>query len=205
MTHRTVWFYYLSMPFDTCYLSPIHHQKKRGLVYPTSSCDAFTHILQDGVASMWVIDWLSQYQMKSTSTLPQEAAHVHDSWGVLLGYDSICQSTRIIWWNELTCMFYRLLIVIMSCHGQAWASLSLFNTLRPRQNGRHFFWRHFEMHFLQIVVFSFKFHWKLSPNGPINNNLALVQIVAWRRWGDKPSFGSMMAGSIDAQMVTKSQ
>ena len=44
-------------------------------------------------------------------------------------------------------------------------SISRFNTVRPRQNGRHLF----------------------VPKGPINNIPALVQMMAWRRSGDKPS------------------
>ena len=35
---------------------------------------------------------------------------------------------------------------------------------------------------------------------PINNIPALVQIMAWRRPGDKPLFGPMMASFTDAYM-----
>ena len=49
-----------------------------------------------------------------------------------------------------------------------------------------------------IVVFWFKFHWNLFPNGPINDELWLVQMMAWRRTGDKPSTEPMMAYFTDA-------
>ena len=47
--------------------------------------------------------------------------------------------------------------------------------------------RHFEMHFLnEIELISIKISLKFVPKGPINNIPALVQIMAWRRPGDKP-------------------
>ena len=42
--------------------------------------------------------------------------------------------------------------------------------------------RHFKMHFLEWKNKNFD----SIPKGPINNILALVQIMAWRRPGDKP-------------------
>ena len=38
------------------------------------------------------------------------------------------------------------------------------------------------------------------PKGPINNIPALVQIMAWRRPGDKPLFEPLMANLTDAYM-----
>ena len=58
--------------------------------------------------------------------------------------------------------------------------ISTFNTLRPRQNGRHFSDDIFDYIFLDETVC------------PINNILGLVQIMAWRRPGDKPLFEPMM-------------
>ena len=61
------------------------------------------------------------------------------------------------------------------------------NTLRPRQDGRHF------PDDILICIFSNENEWhsiKISltfvTNVPINNIPALVQIMAWRRPGDKP-------------------
>ena len=63
----------------------------------------------------------------------------------------------------------------------------VFNTLRPRQNGRHFADDIFECIFLnENVWIPVKISLKFIPKGPINNIPALVQIMAWRRPGDKP-------------------
>ena len=61
------------------------------------------------------------------------------------------------------------------------------NTLRPRQNGRHFADDTFKSIFLnENVIISIKISLKVDHKGPINNIPALVQIMAWRLPGDKP-------------------
>ena len=77
-----------------------------------------------------------------------------------------------------------------------------FNTLRPRQNGLHFADDIFNCIFVnENVRISIKFSLKFVPKGPINNIPALVQIMAWRRPGDKPlSEPVMFSQSIDAYM-----
>ena len=61
------------------------------------------------------------------------------------------------------------------------------NTLRPWQNGRRFADDTFKRIFLnENVRISIKISLKFVPKGPIDNNPALVQIMAWRRSGDKP-------------------
>ena len=61
------------------------------------------------------------------------------------------------------------------------------NTLRPRQHGRHFADDTFKRIFLnENVWISLKISLNYAPKGPINNIPALVQIMAWRRPGDKP-------------------
>ena len=68
-----------------------------------------------------------------------------------------------------------------------------FNTLRPRQNGRRFADDTFKRIFLnENVRISIKISLKFVPKGPINNNPELVQIMAWRRSGDKPLSEPMM-------------
>ena len=68
----------------------------------------------------------------------------------------------------------------------------MFNTLGPRQDGRHLaniFKRIFLNDFFQkSIAISLKF----IPKGPIENIPALVQITAWRRPGDKPLSEPMM-------------
>ena len=67
------------------------------------------------------------------------------------------------------------------------------NTLRPRQNGRRVADDTFEHIFLNVNVrISIKISLKFVPKGPINNIPALVQIMAWRRSGDKPLSEPMM-------------
>ena len=57
-----------------------------------------------------------------------------------------------------------------------------FNTLRPRQNGRHFADDTFK-HILvnKNIRISIKISLKFVPKCPINNIPALVQIMAWRQ------------------------
>ena len=68
------------------------------------------------------------------------------------------------------------------------------NTMRPRQNGRHFPDDIFKCIFLnENVEISIKISLKFVPKGPNNNNPALIQIMACRRPGDKPLSEAMMA------------
>ena len=67
------------------------------------------------------------------------------------------------------------------------------NTLRPRQNGRHFADDIFKCIFLnENVWISIKISLKFVPKGPINDISALLQIMAWRHPGDKPLSEPMM-------------
>ena len=60
-------------------------------------------------------------------------------------------------------------------------------TLRLRQNGCHFADDSIKyIFFNENVWISIKMSLKFGPQGPINNIPALVQIMAWRRSGDKP-------------------
>ena len=80
------------------------------------------------------------------------------------------------------------------------------NTLRPRQNGRRFADDTFKRIFLnENVTTSIKISLKFVPKGPINNNPALVQIMAWRRSGDKPLSEPMMVILLTHICVTRPQ
>ena len=71
------------------------------------------------------------------------------------------------------------------------------NTLRPRQNGRHFANSIFKCISLNENIWvSIKIWLTFVPKGPINNIPALVQIIAWRRLGDKPLSDLMMAHPV---------
>ena len=67
------------------------------------------------------------------------------------------------------------------------------NTLRPRQNGRHFADDLFKCIFMnENILIPIKISLKFVPTGAINNIPALVQIMAWRRPGHKPLSEPMM-------------
>ena len=81
----------------------------------------------------------------------------------------------------------------MSCHMQNFVAF-LLNSWRPRQNGRHFADDIFKCIFLnENEWISLKISLKFVLKGPINNIPALVQIMAWRRPGDKPLQGSTLS------------
>ena len=80
------------------------------------------------------------------------------------------------------------------------------NTLRPRQNGRHFaddtFKRIFVNENVRILI---EISLKFVPKDSINNILALVQIMASRRPGDKPLSEPMMVCLPMHTCVTRPQ
>ena len=81
-----------------------------------------------------------------------------------------------------------------------------FNTLRPRQIGRRFADDTFKRIFLnENARISIKISLKFVPKGPINNNPALVQIMAWRRPGDKPLSEPVMVRLLTHIGVTRPQ
>ena len=78
--------------------------------------------------------------------------------------------------------------------------------LRLRQNGWDFADNILKCIFLgEIVEFSIKISLKCVPKGPIDNIPALVQIIAWRRPGDKPLSELMMVSLLTHISVTRPQ
>ena len=79
---------------------------------------------------------------------------------------------------------------------------SSFNSLRPRQN------RHFEDDILTCIFLNenvwipIKISMKFVPQGPIK---IMVQIMVWRRPGDKPLSGPMMVRLPTHTCVTRPQ
>ena len=68
-----------------------------------------------------------------------------------------------------------------------------FKHIEAEPNGRHFADDIFKCIFLnESVWISIKILLKSVPKGPINNIPAMVQIMAWRRPGDKPLSEPMM-------------
>ena len=81
-----------------------------------------------------------------------------------------------------------------------------FNTLRPRQNGRHIADDMFKCIFVnENAWIPIEISLKLVPQGSINNNPALFQIMAWRRPGDKPLSEPMMVSWLTHICITRPQ
>ena len=98
------------------------------------------------------------------------------------------QDTLELWGMCCECSVWHVSSLHGCCvtyHAGSWGRV-VINTLRPRQNGRHFADDTFNRIFLnENVRISIKFSLKFVRKGPINNILALVQIMACRRPGDK--------------------
>ena len=87
-----------------------------------------------------------------------------------------------------------------------WSWPQCLNTLRPRQNGRHFPDDIFKCIFLnENVWISNKISLKFVPKGSIGNIPALVQIMAWHRPGDKPLSELMLVSLPTHICVTRPQ
>ena len=105
-----------------------------------------------------------------------------------------CFGWTITW--HWTCAGYDLI-----SHG-----FSRVNTFRPRRNKQLFADDIFNcIFFNENVWISIKFSLKFVPKGPINNIPALVQIMAWRRSGDKPLSEPMMVSLPTHICVTRPQ
>ena len=80
------------------------------------------------------------------------------------------------------------------------------NTLRPRQNARHFLDDIFKYIFLnENVWISIKISLFFIPNGPIHNIPAMVQKMAWRRPGDKPLSEQLRVSSLTHICIIRPQ
>ena len=81
-----------------------------------------------------------------------------------------------------------------------------FNSLRPRQNRRHFADDIFKcIFFYENVRIVLKISLKFVAKVRINNVPPLVQIMAWRRPGDKPLSEPMMVSLLMHICVTQPQ
>ena len=91
-------------------------------------------------------------------------------------------------------------------HGSICGGTQCVNTLRPRQNGRHFPDDIFKCILLnENVWIPIQISLEFVPKGPINNIPSLVQIMAWRRSGDKPLSEPMMVSFFTHICVTRPQ
>ena len=127
-----------------------------------------------------------------------ENKYVHDKFHVPDAKPNYLQRTisykGVVIWN------YMFMYITYDC------SLTSFNTLRPRQNGPLFPDDIFKRIFLnENIWISIQISLKFVPGGPMNNIPALVQIMAWRRPGDKPLSEPMMVRLPTHICVTRPQ
>ena len=116
-------------------------------------------------------------------------------------YSIHLQSIKL-WWNG--CISHHHIIGHVDL--QTMLMNTAFNTLRPRQNARRFADDTFKRIFLnENARISIKISLKFVPKGSINNNPALVQIMAWRRSGDKPLSEPMMVSLLTHICGTRPQ
>ena len=102
---------------------------------------------------------------------------------------------------------YVSLMQYLELYFSCWAQhIGTINSLRPRQNGRHFTDDIFECIFLnENVWISLEISLKFVPEVRINTIPTLVQIMAWRRPGDKPLSEPMMVNLLTHICVTRPQ
>ena len=128
--------------------------------------------------------------------------------------------TCVVKWNNYSCIsfkfpLHRASILVAPLSGQKKIIRALsghpnlgsyVNTLRPRHNGRRFADDTFKGIFLnENARISITISLRSVSMGPINNNPALVQIMAWRRPGDKPLSETMMVSVLTHICVTRPQ
>ena len=75
---------------------------------------------------------------------------------------------------------------------------NMFNSSPPGQNGRRFPDDIFRGNFMnEKFCIWIKISMKFDPKSSIDNNAAMVQIMAWRRTGDKPLSEPMLTQFTD--------
>ena len=151
----------------------------------------------------------TNFNKNTTTIFIQENKLVNDIWKmvVILSLSSICSMPRnadvfvfMSTWHHKLCANNPFNTHLAWWHGKE------FNILRPRQNGRHFPDDTFKWIFLnENVWISLNISLKFVPRGSINNIPTLVQVMAWRRPGDKPLSEPMMVRLPTHQCVTRPQ
>ena len=108
----------------------------------------------------------------------------------------VCRMTA---WSDLfyyVCTLARYKGIFVVLYEPYW-----LNTSPPRQFGRKIADDTFNcISFNEDVWISIEISLKFVPNGPIDDKSALVQVMAWRRTGDKPLPKPMLTQFTDAYM-----
>ena len=123
----------------------------------------------------------------------------------LLSWCLILLVIRPKYWLLITCL-PAALALSSTWPSTVIASITKVNTLRPRQNGRHFPDDIFKcIFFNENLWISLKISLQFVPKVRNNNVPALVQIMAWRRPDNKPLSEPMMAYLLTHICVTRPQ
>ena len=135
-------------------------------------------------------------------------------WYLLLAHKSSYTLTLLFYLSLIRCVWYmnKNQIDVLFNSNPCWLTFQIItwswclNTLRPRQDGRHFPDNIFKCIFLnENVWISIKSSLKFVPKGPINNIPALVQIMAWRWPGDRLLSEPMVVKLLTHICVTRPQ
>ena len=104
------------------------------------------------------------------------------------------------------CWFVIICHVSIQCNAKLLFLYCAFNTLGPSQIGRHIADDIFRCIYLnENLWISIKISLKFVLKGQINNIPVLVQIMAWRRPGDKPLCEAMMVNLPTHMCVSRPQ
>ena len=129
---------------------------------------------------------------------------------VHINIDQINPIIEVRGYLSLLIHVYKIIILIdkhdmMPCF-QTYLCKPVINTLRPRQNGRHFAHHIFKCILLNENVWTtIKTSLKFVTKGPFINIPALVQIKDWRRPGGKPLSEPMLVSLPTHICVTRRQ
>ena len=174
------------------------------------STEHLTYHLNTNYQVKYVLNWISLKMPKpqNWNWCKRWKLH-HESWWRIgfstdLANSTVCYATG---WFILSMGIYHK-SVLRSLHTPLCEQeyRCFLNTLRPRQNGRHFPDDIFKCIFLnENALMSFKNSLKFVPKGRINNIPVMVQMMAWRRPGDKPLSETMMVSLQTHTCVTRPQ
>ena len=162
---------------------------------------SYIHIYFEIVLKLhtWAVEYFIQIKSISCLLMPWLLASPghQQPWYWWCGHDGSVSSLR-------TNFSYTYLLYVENVIRQT--NSSFFNTLRRRQNGRHFADDTFKRIFLnENVEISIKISLKFVPKGRINNIPALVQVMAWHRPGHKPLTEPMVVRLLTHICVTRPQ
>ena len=160
-------------------------------------------------------DWLQCTVVPSRTLLPTRTVHVFSTWVPIPKTIRICSRAHWTRYEFGTPKWVTCCSGAVQCgcrieQGQSTPVITLanpcINSMRPRQNGRRFADDLFKCIFLnENVRISIKISLKCLPRGPINNISALIQIMAWRRSGDKPLSEAMVFSLLTDIWVARPQ